>query len=765
MQKQTKNKINLNDFIKNYTNNLNFYILGSGNPDSSFNKIKDIRLESKNYNNNYNNKSKKNDPYLQTEPEKKDNISSSKIKNFPFKKALKTIDSNLKNSFNSINTNYVKTYQNQSYAGVSNTPMKSNNINQNDNSLKLQLKRSRETSSSLSKHSCSKNITNNSNINNSCSKQKSNSKTKKINILPIDNNNSNKKVNGGFISKKNIKIPSEVYSSHNDFIEDFFYELQNYINFGLSEDSDKLISNKNNVLNIFDNIFKNIITGQKPMESLDIDIKKKLSKYSETWKNFLHNFERNSIKLNMKRNPSYVNNINLSTKNVINHNHNINTEPCGNNNFNANENIICNKNCYNKLEKDLEEKFTKLMKKEVGKIKIILDEKEKLIENLQNQINIKNTYISEIQHLSSNNGKSNDLVISNRLIKPENFLEEKQDKTSENNILQNISETQFVKNNLEQNFNHINQNTNNKIKKIQNSNKDQQLKKILDERDRIEKVIEQKKLSETIDEQTELLLYDRKQFIRERRLLISENKSLFDKVNELEKAINIQKEKEIKLMKLLFFLKKQGIPIDEIIQNHVLTDKSCREDQKSIMCDSSHTHNQSFKSLDSIMFYPITIDKPTPYVKPNVIPILDFTDINDKYNMEYESGKKSVNYVDSFKNNKNCANTNLTVNESSSSFIEFNKIKNNDNFDYSIINNISKLDHMNNRGIDMNNNSNKNTNNVKNTEKESYNADVNEALKKKNILSKLNLKKENESIVNFSSNNNNNIIEISNNLR
>ncbi len=757
-QKQLKNKINIDN------NNSPFNISNNSKPVLKF-SFKN-RRENNSNNNNYNT----NHIYLATEPEiqVKENYLSTSIKNIEIKKTPYNLESSnsIYTSYNK-NKNYIpKKLQNQSKitSGVLNTAGGGEilNNNKNLNDLEFHFKKSSELLNSLNKP-FSPNIhktINNSINNSSSSKQKSNSKTRKNNIIQDFNspNKAKKNLDGSFISK-NIytQIPLETYSSHNDFIDEFFFELQNYNNNSsvILEDSEKHIidSINNKVLSIFDNIFKKIITGQKPMESLDIDIKKKLNKYSETWKKFLSVFEKNSIKYKSNQNPSYINNIDLSTKNVINHNHNIhNTESClskiknnknnHNHNSNTNENRLCDLNCYSKINNELEEKFTNLMQKEVTKVKGVLKQKEKIIEDLHNQINIKNSYISEMQQGSVNNPKSKDLGTSNRLLRSENFSRDiMREKASEKNI---SDEAQSLKNNLQPNNNLKSENKNENEKLNMKKNKESKAFEaknafILEE---AEEFSLKKKPIDTFDDQTELLLYDQKQFIRERRLLVSENKSLFEKINEMEKLLNFQKEKEIKLMKLLFFLNKQGIPIDEIIQTHILPEKSGREENSQLMRESNQTPSGSYKSMESLMYMPITLDKPMPYVKPQIIPVLDFTDINNKFNMEYDSCrlKSNSNCNDS---NNNCVNKKFTIinDESFSSFIDLNKIDDQPNYDNSIINDISKLDHKKNRGNDLKINLNpvKNKENAYMIKSLNENAEQSNTFKQSLNMMKLNL--------------------------
>jgi hypothetical protein len=131
----------------------------------------------------------------------------------------------------------------------------------------------------------------------------------------------------------------------------------------------------------------------------------------------------------------------------------------------------------------------------------------------------------------------------------------------------------------------------------------------------------------------EIYMYQYKQLLRDYNTLNNENKNLRDKIQKIENELNIRNEKEIKIMKLLYYLNKQGIHIDQLLQQEA----SNEDVEVSIL-----TINESS------IFTPINIDPPKDFIKPEFIPNLDFTNLNSKYNNEYLSpDHKEVKPVES----------------------------------------------------------------------------------------------------------------------
>ena len=485
------------------------------------------------------------------------------------------------NNFNSNNTSI-----NNPQSKYFTNNIKNNFILRNPNDIKNNLYLSTEPEN---KDSFLGNIPNNNNINFLNEKNLFNRLKKSSSILSniLKPNNLNHSNNSFSKNKKNYlntsaaKNNTTENSNSKDFVEEFFDGIEKYT---ANLDNIQLLNkNKTNIINILDNIFKKIMTGERPSESIEHEIKKKLSKFSEIWKKFLIAYEKMS---NISKNPNFINNINLSTKNVINNN--------------AGDSFFMDemKKNYKNFKFEFEDKINN-MQNEMNKTKNSLEEKEKFIEELQNQIFIKDTYIIEMEENLHNfkiKNNSHSILVS------------------ENHSMYDKTGTNINSPNKLDNTSNMPNNSNN-----------------------------------------ELFLYDQKQFIREKKLLINENLTLCEKINEMDTIINLQKDKEIKLMKLLFYLNKQGIPIDDIIQNEI----NC---EKSLMDDNNLKPLESSKSLDSSIFLPLTLDKPFAFIKPDHIPILNLKNINSQYNLEYGSPKVALNYQSSFTdpnyNNKSQTNNN-----------------------------------------------------------------------------------------------------------
>ncbi len=754
-----------------FCNNSNINISLKNHKELPFNKIQDISTQNVNKM-----------LYLSTEPEKSEfnffhaNLNPKAIKVFKNKNTEVENKSNKSSNLNvtSLYNNFLRTNSHKNY----NTPNTMNNNNQFANTtnqvLINKLKKASFLMNISNKHfylsnnisntdiSLNNNQNNNNKTNSNSNNKKRNSNGKNIKIPANKNpltlsNSSSKNINNLKLSLNNIPkktqspSPIRTYSSQHEFIEDFFKDLEKY-----SSSNNETNSNSNsnqaqqqnlnlnhlNILNIFDNLFKKIISGQKPMDTLDIQIKKKLSDYSEVWKKFLLAYEKNSIAANAAKNPNpnYINNIDLSTKNVINHNHNLNSYDAAENENKCSKDPFVSGNHYCALENlkaELDEKFTNMMKTEVNKIKGVVCEKEKIIEELQKEIEIKNFCISEMQETLKNNFKPKDGLVWHSQLFSDNMLKE----TLQENDLSIINNNSFNKNsdniiinnnhknnhnlninNLLNNNNYINNKSNIKsnndftalsnnnlqpiliptlakeksndyafnsisnnniliadnsyffneqqdgqedqskinnffdhnnnlnFRENHNNNKSNENnnKIMLDYKNKIknnnDSATEDNAIENISEPVNEMSLYDQKQFIREKHMLQSENKSLFNKLNEMEKLVNFQKEKEVKLMKVLYYLNKQGIPIDEIIQNQYLLFSEKSEIDEQIISQINHPESnftplESSKSMDSLMYLPLTLEKPNIFLKPNVIPVLNFNGINSKFNLEYGSAK------------------------------------------------------------------------------------------------------------------------------
>lgn len=126
-------------------------------------------------------------------------------------------------------------------------------------------------------------------------------------------------------------------------------------------------------------------------------------------------------------------------------------------------------------------------------------------------------------------------------------------------------------------------------------------------------------LKENKQEENEYDEYAKKQMVRNVKLLSAENRQLHEEITEF-------KNKEIKLMKLLFEMKKRGIPIEDMID--------CVDDSIS---NTNNINNQlSNNSEISVTFTPLILNTEDNFtVKPEMIPKLNFNQLNEKYNLEH----------------------------------------------------------------------------------------------------------------------------------
>ena len=100
-------------------------------------------------------------------------------------------------------------------------------------------------------------------------------------------------------------------------------------------------------------------------------------------------------------------------------------------------------------------------------------------------------------------------------------------------------------------------------------------------------------------------------------------------------------------MKVLFNLKKQGINIDEILQEEIKKDNNIKNNinnNNKLINEKNDQENKqnisiatSCVSFDSLISVPIYIDKPFIFIKPQTIPLLNLKNINNKFNLEYKS--------------------------------------------------------------------------------------------------------------------------------
>lgn len=373
-------------------------------------------------------------------------------------------------------------------------------------------------------------------------------------------------------NSEKISIINSPKSKNNTLLDNFLEEIErynkevsqnNFVNLksfnkgvGIISPSDSSVFNFNKIFDIFD---KNNTPGYE--------------KLSNIWKNFLLSLDKTASMLPGKNN--FINNINLSTQNVINNN---NSNLSINNENNGNSLLFEQlKNDYNNLKIQMREELNIINNK--------LKEKDREIKELNSLLERKDKYIKDLEIMLNDINKKFDQDRSATLKSPQ-----------------------------------------------------------------------------ANGEADEYLYYSHKQLMRDFKMLSQENKNLRDSNNQLETELNQRKEKEIKIMQLLFYLNRKGIPIEEIIENESFADVlgSNPHDDNSSIYNKNLSPSHSIaeigkilnKSAESTLFTPITIDPPiskTLIKKPEKIPALNLDNINSKFNSEYVS---PVNKTDNL-NNKN----------------------------------------------------------------------------------------------------------------
>ena len=257
------------------------------------------------------------------------------------------------------------------------------------------------------------------------------------------------------------------------------------------------------------------------------------------------------------------------------------------------------------------------------------------------------------------------------------------------------------------------------------------LKEILNNKEQIINDLKNEitQLKNTKNEEDEYEQYSKKIMLRNIKSLTVEN-------NDLRKELEIYKNKEIKIMSILYNLNKNGIPIDDLV--NFAEDPNFNTDNTNIT--SSNTFIPIYLKSNSNInnFYDIKNDMN--------IPNLNFDNLNQKYNEDFilnnKNNKKNVpnNFIDignikiNFNDNQNYVNSPITssinnsVSTTANGYSYNNNLKNkekNKNFNNNKNNLISNKNFIyNSQEIKSNNfHHNKNNNNFK--EKNFTNFNVN----------------------------------------
>ena len=196
--------------------------------------------------------------------------------------------------------------------------------------------------------------------------------------------------------------------------------------------------------------------------------------------------------------------------------------------------------------------------------------------------------------------------------------------------------------------------------------KESQIKKLEEAQNDLKKKLLIKEKCET----NEIYLYTQKQLTRDNKMLSNENKQLRDNIIKLEKEIVGYKQKEVKIMKILYSLSKKGISINEILEKDSIPDLK----QSNLNLNSDTITNETINenraesiSINDSMYAPLYIIEPTNNVtKQNLVPKLNLININNSlYN--FGSDESTIK-----EKNNTTTNIKLTSNQSD---LDFNEIK------------------------------------------------------------------------------------------
>lgn len=118
------------------------------------------------------------------------------------------------------------------------------------------------------------------------------------------------------------------------------------------------------------------------------------------------------------------------------------------------------------------------------------------------------------------------------------------------------------------------------------------------------------RLNQSEGTQDQIKMYNFKQIIRDYKLLEEDNSNLRVELGKLNEDLNERKEKEYKIMRLLFYLHNNGLNVVDIMENEILSDVK----NKDFMTSDSKFHELSTKSFntfhseDHFNFIPSDID-------------------------------------------------------------------------------------------------------------------------------------------------------------
>ncbi|MCQ2818307.1 MAG: DUF724 domain-containing protein [archaeon] len=197
------------------------------------------------------------------------------------------------------------------------------------------------------------------------------------------------------------------------------------------------------------------------------------------------------------------------------------------------------------------------------------------------------------------------------------------------------------------------------------------LKKQVKEKDKLIKELQEEIvfLKKSKKEVNENEIYEKKVLLRNIRTLTADNESLRQEIKQ-------GKEKETKIMKLLFNLSKKGIPIEEMINcaeenisesDDLLNDEEDNEqqdEQSGEICNTSFDNSSNSESLlTNGTFIPLYFENQNHTTEgnafsssigeKNIVPKLNFQKVNQNFNDCYESPQVNQNQIHHHKGKSN----------------------------------------------------------------------------------------------------------------
>lgn len=474
---------------------------------------------------------------------------------------------------------------------------------------------------------------------NKISKSKSKSKSKGINHTITEYKNKSFKGHMNFSEKISMKMYNQSNNNQNKtmnyeekdlFIRNsdkkptsktVFNNNENKILSSFNKENFKIEENnlKNNLINISDKVYERNNLKKESLKHFNKDI----------FSNLINNKKINRVKI-MINNDSK--NQDISKSKMISQELDSKSKSI-NKSFNTNNLSNAIKNTGNNLEifiKNKEKLQSSNINNDGNSIETVINVKGNINENV-NTTQIKNNYkdkyfvnnknpISEKEQnlfIEKNNFITTNPTYSTIEANDKSTIIEKDKNISIQHLLTEINELK------------------NKLKLEQLKNTDLQL--LVDEKDKKINELEKEKNDQNNKTYEKIQNYNFKQLKREFNLVEEENTLLRIENKKLNNELSMFKSKEVKIMKVLFDLSLTGIPIKEMIetQNSIPHNIPSEMIEKSNIFQESFVSKSSLKSTESILYYPIYIEKGNNNINPKNVPKINLDSINNEFNYEF----------------------------------------------------------------------------------------------------------------------------------